>query len=58
MDENKIFEHLPELDDQPKSGVFAPELAELEPTEEEIAEGNRLGQIIDIDNDEDNGGIA
>ena len=48
---------LPELDDQPKSGVYAPELAELDATPEEIEAGNRLGQTIDVDDDEDNGGI-
>ena len=34
---------LPVLDDPPKSGGFAVELAELELTAEEIAEGNALG---------------
>lgn len=48
---------LPEMDDQPKGGYYAPELSELELTPEEIAQGNLLGQIIDIDDDEDNGGI-
>lgn len=45
---------LPEVDDPPRSGVFIdPE--EFVPTAEEIAEGNRLGQVIDVDDDEDNG---
>ncbi len=34
---------LPELDEPPKGDYWAPEVLELEATEEEIAEGNRLG---------------
>lgn len=49
---------LPELDDQPKGGIFAPHLDELEPTEEELAAGNALGKAIDVDDDEDNGGVS
>lgn len=48
---------LPELDDQPKNDYWAPEVAEIEATEEEIETGNRLGQTIVIDDDEDNGGV-
>ena len=48
---------LPELDDQPKNDYWAPEVAEIAATEEEIAAGNRLGQTIVIDDDEDNGGV-
>lgn len=46
---------LPVVDDQPKDGTYAPELLELELTAEEIAAGNRLGVIIDPDDDEDGG---
>lgn len=48
---------LPALDDPPKDGTYAPELIELELTDEEIAAGNALGQAIDPDDDEDNGGL-
>ncbi|PYG00149.1 hypothetical protein SAMN05216184_10488 [Georgenia satyanarayanai] len=48
---------LPVLDTPPKSGTFAPELAELEPTPEEVAAGNELGVAIDPDDDDDNGGL-
>lgn len=34
---------LPIRDEEPKNGYWAPEVLELEATEEEIAEGNRLG---------------
>lgn len=34
---------LPELDEPPKSNYWAPEVLEIEATDEEIAEGNRLG---------------
>ena len=40
-------------DETPKNGVWAEEHPELTP--EEIAEGNRLGEVIDPDDDEDNG---
>lgn len=46
---------LPVLDDPPRAGYFAPELSELELTPEEIASGNRLGAVIDVDDDADNG---
>lgn len=48
---------LPEMDDQPKNGYYAPELSELNPTAAEMAAGNALGAQIDIDDDEDNGGV-
>lgn len=41
-------------DESPKSGEWVdPE--EFVPTEEEEAEGKRLGETIDTDDDEDNG---
>ncbi|UFU03425.1 hypothetical protein LQF12_02105 [Ruania suaedae] len=46
---------LPPIDDEPKDGTYAPELLELELTEEEIAAGNALGEAIDPDDDEDGG---
>lgn len=52
-----MAELLPELDDQPKNGYWAPELLELVLTPEEMAAGNELGAWIDIDDDEDNGGV-
>jgi hypothetical protein len=48
---------LPELDTEPSSGVYI-EHDDLTPTEEEIAEGNRMGETIDWDDDDDNGGIV
>jgi hypothetical protein len=50
-----MAETLPELDDEPKDGTYAPEVNEIEPTEEEIALGNALGGSIDVDDDEDAG---
>ena len=47
---------LPAVDEPPRSGVFV-EHDELELTDAEIAEGNRLGQVIDPDDDEDSGGV-
>lgn len=50
---------LPPIDDPPKSGVWVDHeewFGNL--TAEEIAEGNRLGQTIDIDDDDDNGGVS
>jgi len=47
---------LPAVDSEPKSGTWVdPE--EFEPTPEEIAEGNRLGEVIDVNDDDDNGGL-
>lgn len=34
---------LPELDEPPKNNYWAPEVLDIEATDEEIAEGNRLG---------------
>lgn len=34
---------LPELDEPPKNDYWAPEVLDIDATEEEIAEGNRLG---------------
>lgn len=50
-----MAEILPELDDEPKDGTYAPELLEVQPTELEMALGNALGGSIDVDDDEDNG---
>lgn len=45
-----------EPDDPPSSGVWVdPEEAIHNPTSEEWVEGMRLGQAIDVDDDEDNG---
>jgi len=44
---------LPEVDTPPKSGTWAEE--HPRPTLEEIAEGNQLGRVIDVDDDDDNG---
>ena len=38
---------LPELDEPPKNGIYAPELSELDLTPEEVAEGNALGAWTD-----------
>lgn len=47
---------LPAVDTPPRSGVFV-EHDELVLTEEEIAEGNALGEEIDVDDDDDNGDL-
>ena len=47
---------LPVVDEPPRSGVFV-EHDELELTDAEIAEGNRLGETIDPDDDEDSGDV-
>lgn len=45
---------LPEVDTPPKSGVWVdPE--EWEVTDEEVEHGNRLGETIDVNDDEDAG---
>jgi hypothetical protein len=45
-----------EQDDPPSSGQWVdPEEFIHNPTDEEVAEGERLGNEIDIDDDEDNG---
>lgn len=36
---------LPELDEDPKDNYWAPEVSEFDATDEEIAEGNKLGDI-------------
>jgi len=48
-------ELLPELDEPPKSGVFIDHDAHPL-TEDEIALGNALGEVIDVDNDDDRDG--
>jgi hypothetical protein len=43
-------------DDPPRSGAWVdPEDFMAEPTDAELAEGERLGRSIDVDNDDDNG---
>lgn len=46
---------LPELDSPPRSGVFV-EHDDLALTEDDIALGNALGDVIDVDDDEDRDG--
>lgn len=36
---------LPDRDTAPKNGYWAPEISEVEPTPDELAEGNRLGDL-------------
>lgn len=48
-------QELPQVDEPPKSGEFADE--HPSPTDEEIAVGNQLGEDIDVENDDDNGGV-
>ena len=48
---------LPQVDEPPRSGVFV-EHDELELTAAEIADGNMLGEAIDVDDDDDNGGAV
>ena len=45
---------LPQVDTPPQTGVFV-EHDDLELTAEEIALGNRLGELINPDDDDDNG---
>jgi hypothetical protein len=45
---------LPQLDEPPRSGVFL-DHDDLELTAAEIAEGKRLGETIDPDDDTDSG---
>lgn len=47
---------LPAVDTPPQSGVFV-EHDELVLTDEEIAEGNVLGESIDVYDDEDSGDV-
>lgn len=44
---------LPVLDDEPDE--WGPDHDDLVPTDEEIEKGNRLGEEIDVDDDDDNG---
>ena len=46
---------LPQLDEPPKSGVFIDHDAEPL-TADDIALGNALGQVIDVDDDHDRDG--
>lgn len=46
---------LPILDSPPKSGVFV-DHDDLELTDDDIALGNALGDVIDVDDDNDDGG--
>lgn len=48
---------LPVIDDPPPFGGWV-DHDDLQLTEEEIVEGNRLGEMIDINDDGDNGGVA
>jgi hypothetical protein len=48
---------LPQVDEPPRSGVFI-EHDDLELTAAEIADGNMLGEAIDVDDDDDNGGAV
>lgn len=45
-----------EPDEPPKSGEWV-DIHDEELSEEEISEGQRLGMDIDVDDDEDNGGV-
>jgi hypothetical protein len=45
---------LPAVDTEPKSGVYI-DHDTLELTEAEIVEGNRQGDVVDIEDDDDNG---
>lgn len=47
-------EDLPELDTPPKDGVYR-HLEDQELSDQEIAAGNALGAVIDVDDDNDNG---
>lgn len=47
---------LPALDEPPKSGVFVDHDAEPL-TEDDIALGNALGEVIDVDDDDDAGSL-
>lgn len=46
---------LPAIDDEPEGEYVDHEDFFLDPTPEEIAEGNRLGATIDVDDDLDTG---
>lgn len=46
--------HLPALDTPPSAGVWV-EHTDLALTDDDVAEGNTLGESIDVDDDHDNG---
>lgn len=46
---------LPALDDEPRNGVYV-DHDQLQLTHDEAALGNRLGEVIDPDDDEDTDG--
>lgn len=48
---------MPNVDQPPQSGVFV-EHDDLTLTAAEIADGNLLGEAIDLDDDDDNGGAV
>lgn len=48
---------LPRLDEPPRSGVFV-DHDDAPLTEEDIALGNALGELIDVDDDDDRGQAA
>lgn len=45
-------------DDPPRGPWTDPHAPLEEMTDAEVAEGNRLGATIDVDDDEDNGGMS
>jgi hypothetical protein len=47
-------DELPRLDDEPKSGVYV-DHDDADLTDDDIAEGQRLGEAIDVEDDDDNG---
>lgn len=53
-DDGSTIEVETDPDDPPSSGVWV-DSPTAEPTSEELAEGERQGREIDIDDDEDNG---
>jgi hypothetical protein len=48
---------LPQVDQPPRAGVFV-EHDDLALTAAEIADGNMLGEAIDVDDDNDSGGAV
>lgn len=55
-DDGSEIEVVTEPDDPPSSGEWIDSEEMIHnPTEEEVSEGRRLGEVIDIDDDEDNG---
>ena len=53
--ERQQDDHLPEIDSPPKSGVFV-EHDDAPLTDDDIALGNALGEVIDVDDDDDRDG--